>query len=64
MISSGLTDDDYRETLIHEVLHAIWAGMDVGYSEATEEKVVTALGKGLSAFVADNDAEIVRSVLA
>lgn len=63
LIAANLTDDEYRETLIHELLHAIWAGMDIGYSESTEEKVVSALAKGIAAFVVDNDADTVRAVL-
>lgn len=63
MISDGLSDEELRETKIHEVLHAIWSGMDIGYSDATEEKVVTALAKGLSALITDNNRAAVEDLI-
>lgn len=54
LIADNLNDEDRRETVIHEILHAVWKEMDIGYSDRTEEKCVTALGKGLAAIIADN----------
>lgn len=61
-ISDGMSEDDRLETVLHELLHAIWAGMDVGFSDRTEEKVVTALSKGLRAVIVDNDREITEGI--
>ena len=54
LIADNLNTEDMRETRIHELLHAIWTVMDIGFADRTEEKVVTALAKGLAAVIADN----------
>ena len=63
MIADGMTEEDTRETRIHELFHAIWSAMDIGFSDSTEEKICTALAKGMSAVLSDNDPELMGEFL-
>lgn len=43
------------DTLIHEMLHAIWAQMTLtDIDDALEERIVRAMGTGLAGVIADN----------
>lgn len=44
--------EDVADTIIHEVLHAIW--QERSLPEGSEERAVTALAHGLTALMADN----------
>jgi hypothetical protein len=48
------------ETLIHELLHAIWNVQNIG--GANEERVVTKMSLGLAQVMRDNK-ELIRSIL-
>ena len=63
LIAKDLAPDKRREVLIHEIAHAIWDAMDIGFSHATEEKVVSANAKGIVALLADNDPETLAEIL-
>lgn len=62
LIAKDLAPEKSREVLLHEILHAVWDGMDIGFSETTEEKVVSAEGKGLAAFIFDNPKEVLDEI--
>lgn len=47
------TDAELADTLIHEVLHAIWASAALP-SRVAEERAVTHLARGLAAVARDN----------
>lgn len=42
-----------RDTVLHELLHAVWSSMDIGKPKS-EEKVVHRLSTGLLAVLRDN----------
>ena len=48
--------DRQRNTVIHEVLHAIWdqMGLNAQLDDNTQEQVVTSLSNGISTLLADN----------
>ena len=62
LISDSLSEENRLETQLHEILHVLWDGLNIGYSEATEEKIVTSLAKGLFAFISDNDKEVTEQI--
>jgi hypothetical protein len=53
-IDGGLSPEDERATIIHEVLHQLLQGAKLGLSEEQEEDVVTYLGGALGAHVGAN----------
>ena len=59
-IGINTADPAYRqaETLIHEAIHAIWDGLDMG-TRAAEETVATKIGHGLAALLRDNPALLI-----
>lgn len=63
ILNEDMSEEIAREIKIHELLHAIWGGMDIGYSDSTEEKIVSALAKGLAAFITDNHINVVCKML-
>lgn len=52
-IDPNLTPPDQAETLIHEILHALWHYMGLP-EKAPEERVVEALSLGLATVLRDN----------
>lgn len=56
--------DRQRNTVIHEVLHAIWdqMGLNAQLSDNIQEQVVTSLSNGISTLLADNPQVIVLSL--
>tara|TARA_R110000796_G_scaffold203024_6_gene319345 strand:- start:130 stop:429 length:300 start_codon:yes stop_codon:yes gene_type:complete len=54
LISNDLSEAERRETVIHELMHAVWLEMNIGFSDKTEEIIVTKLAQGLSSIVDEN----------
>lgn len=52
-VYAGQPVDELADTIIHEVLHAIWAERELG-QKVEEEAAVTALAHGLTAVFKDN----------
>ena len=61
LIAQGQTQEANREAVIHELLHAVWASMGLGYPDE-EEQIVNVLAKGLAAVIADNPQATVRRI--
>ena len=62
LLKPDMNKDLHREVLIHEILHALCDGMGLDLSHKQEERVCNALGKGLAAFVMDNDPKVVKKI--
>lgn len=66
LVADGQSEDNARETALHEVLHAIAEGMGLRVTTLTyeqEEAAVNAFAKGLRALIADNPRATVDRLL-
>lgn len=52
-VREGLPAVEERDTLLHEILHAVWFFMDIG-KPSNEEHVVRKMSNGLTAVLQDN----------
>ena len=62
VLAKGMSKELKRESLIHEICHAMWDQMGLSHGKLKEERVVDAFGKGFSAFIADNEKSILHTV--
>ena len=62
LIADDLSDAERFETVIHELMHAIWLEMDIGYADKTEEKIITQLAKGLANVIEENSAKKLQAM--
>lgn len=53
-VKEGMAKGMFLEVVIHELFHAIWAGMMKGKQKAKEEQAVGAMAKGLATVLIDN----------
>lgn len=53
VIRDGQAHVEEADTLLHEAMHAVWALMDIGYSDV-EEHVIRKLATGLTLVLKDN----------
>lgn len=53
-IKRGMDSVERANTIIHEILHAIWYTQGIGLESKTEERVVCAITNGLIGFMRDN----------
>lgn len=60
MVATNYNDVEMANTLIHEVLHALWHKMNLGES-VNEEDCVTTLANGLTQVWRDNP-DLIRSL--
>ena len=59
-IKKGMDDTEKVNTIIHEVLHAIWYTHGIGLGDQTEERVICAITNGLMAFIRDNPRYVIK----
>jgi hypothetical protein len=52
-VSPDQIPEEYLETLLHEILHAVWRGRGLP-NRVTEEKAVTRLAHGLTEILLEN----------
>lgn len=52
-VREGLPPSEERDTVLHEVMHAIWATMDIGHHKI-EEHVVRKMATGLALVLQEN----------
>lgn len=53
-VVKGLEKKEKANTILHEILHAIWYVQGIGMKPKEEERTVSALANGLIAFMRDN----------
>lgn len=53
-VKEGLTNIEEADTILHEVMHAIFFTMKIDLDEDIEEKVISALSTGLIGVLQDN----------
>lgn len=66
-VTTGMNDIRTVETLLHEVLHAVYYSFNIGHGldEAAEENIISLVSTGLAATLRDNPefAEVLYTVL-
>ena len=62
LICDDLSEAERRETVIHELMHAVWLEMSIGYSDKTEEAIITKLAQGLASIVSENSPKALQGL--
>ena len=63
-IAKGQPTEVRRDTLFHEIEHAIWTETGLQHGKVTEERCADAHGRAWAAIISDNPASVIEELFA